>query len=205
MIAKSVDYTAEVTLRVPPPLDKPMQIGAEDGMLTVKDGDQLIASCREGQIDFTAPLPPSKAEVAAAEKRFVWFHNHPFSTCFVCGPDRGVNDGLRIFAGATETKDMVAALWTPDPTLDDGAGKVSVEFIWAALDCPGAFAVITGSKPMLLGRMTAQINRSIKIGEKCTVIAWAKGHDGRKHFSGTAVYSESNELCAVGHAIWFDF
>ena len=37
---------------------------------------------------------------------------------------------------------MLAAPWVPHASLDDGTGRVATEFLWAALDCAGAFAVM---------------------------------------------------------------
>ena len=43
--------------------------------------------------------------------------NHPFPTCFACGPDRAEGDGLRIFpgpvGGASGDRGYVASLWVP--------------------------------------------------------------------------------------------
>ena len=52
--------------------------------------------------------------------------------------------------------------------------------------------------------MTGQVRNRVRSGEKCVVIGWLIKHDGRKHFSGTAIYSEDGSLAAVAHAIWID-
>jgi hypothetical protein len=75
--------------------------------------------------------------------------------------------------------------------------------LWAALDCPGYFAV-TGDTPqnLLLGRMTARVHRAVQAGEPCVVVGWPLASDGRKHSCGTALFSESAGLCGESLATW---
>ena len=68
------------------------------------------------------------------------------------------------------------------------------------LDCPTGFAAVSarhlgmsGSEPVLLGRMAAQINRRPKAGDRCIVVAWPTGRDGRKLFCPTARCWEPTE------------
>ena len=35
---------------------------------------------------------------------------------------------------------MVTADWVPDDSLTDSSGFVATEYLWAILDCPGAYA-----------------------------------------------------------------
>ena len=87
-----------------------------------------------------------------------------FPDCFVCGPERRRGDGLRIFPGMLETG-IVAAPWLPGDDLDGGDGKVAAIFHWAALDCPGYFAVAGRNRLMLLGEMHARVDRRVHVGE----------------------------------------
>jgi hypothetical protein len=99
---------------------------------------------------------------------------------------------------------IVAAPWLPSDSLDAGDGKVAVEFHWAALDCPGYFAVSAGRRPMLLGEMQAHLDRRVHVGESCTVIGWKIAADGRKHHAGTAIFDEDGVLCARAQATWIE-
>lgn len=121
----------------------------------------------------------------------------------MCGPHRRRGDGLRIFPGALESG-LWAAPWLPSDDLDAGDGKVAAVFHWAALDCPGYFAVSAGRRPMLLGEMHAHIDRRVHTGEPCTVVAWKLGAEGRRHHAGTALYDEDGELCARARATWIE-
>jgi hypothetical protein len=137
--------------------------------------------------------------------KYAGFTEHPFPTCFVCGPKRELGDGLRIFAGPVAGRDIVAAPWVPRKALDGGAGKVRPEFIWAAMDCPGCFAANkSGRGNWLLGELTAHVDRLVHIDEPCRVVAWHIGSKGRKHEAGTAVFDGDGELCARAKAIWIE-
>jgi hypothetical protein len=59
--------------------------------------------------------------------------------CFVCG--RARDDGFCVFPGPVAGTDLVASPWTPPTWAADEDGLVRPEFVWAALDCPGYFAL----------------------------------------------------------------
>jgi hypothetical protein len=132
----------------------------------------------------------------------------------VCGPARAQGDGLRIFAGplarrSSNASPVLAATWTPDPTLTAEDGFVAPEFLWAALDCPTGYASScdreSGSfdqTPILLGRMSARIEMRPRPGERCVIAAWQTGRDGRKRFGEAAAYGEGGALLAVARSTW---
>ena len=204
MLANQVDYIAEITLRKPPPLSTEMEIIVGEEYLQLMHSNEVIATIKQGKIDFKAPKAPSFNEAIEASKNYVGFKTHPYPNCFVCGPHRESPDALCIFPGKTSDEKLIAAPWKPHKLLSDGNGSVKNEFIWSALDCPGGIVVLNENNKILLGRMTAQIKHKINIDEKCVVIGWLKGKEGRKFFSGTAIYSENNGLCAVASATWID-
>ena len=74
---------------------------------------------------------------------------------------------------------------------------------WAAIDCPGAYAVgAAGRGDMVLGRMTARIGRVPEAGELCVVAAWPLGEEGRKLFAGTVLFAEDGEELALARQTW---
>jgi len=194
-----------VRLIAPPPLDKPLLLEPVDaGNWILRDGDQPIASGRAVPLQLDVPSAPPYVQAVWASQHYAGFRAHSFPDCFVCGPHRRRGDGLRIFPGLLDSG-IVAAPWLPADDLDGGDGKVAPEFHWAALDCPGYFAIV-GETPrkMVLGEMQAHVDRRVHVGEPCTVIGWSLGSEGRKHHSGTALFDEDGELCARARATWIE-
>jgi hypothetical protein len=204
-LAARAGQTVTVRLLRPPPLEQALQVQPlPDGTLTVMQGGERIATAQPARLSLTAPPAPQYFEAVEASRRYAGFHHHRFPTCFVCGTDRPRGDGMRIFAGALPERALVAAPWVPDASLDQGDGKVRPEFMSAALDCPGFYAVSTDDRMMLLGEITAHVNRLAHVGERCTVIGWALESEGRKHGAGTAVVGEDGGLCASARALWIE-
>ncbi len=54
----------------------------------------------------------------------------------------------------------------------------------------------------MLGRMAAKLIAPVQPSERCVVIGWPLGEDGRKLYSGTALFSADGELCSVARATW---
>jgi hypothetical protein len=112
---------------------------------------------------------------------------------------------MRIFPGRTADASILAAPWVPDASLAEGSERVPTEFLWAALDCAGAFAVSpTGNDPILLGELCARLDDDVIVGQRCVVVAWPLGIDGRKRYAGTAVYAGSGTPVAVARATWIE-
>jgi hypothetical protein len=191
---------AEVTLRAPPPLGRALRIVRDGGRVALCDADVLVAEGVPGKLELEVPAPVAPEAARRASARYPGFEEHAFPTCFVCGPQRPQQDGLAIFAGPVgELPGLVAAPWVPPH-------EVSRELVWAALDCPGAFAVGHGSGrgEMVLGRLAARVTRTPVPGEECVVSGWPLGEDGRKLFAGTAIHSGEGELLATARATWIE-
>ncbi len=193
-----------VTLRQPPPLDEDLRVERAGGEVSLLDGDRLIATAVRTVLAHQVPPPPRHDAAVEAEGRFTGLDHHIFPGCFVCGPERSAGDGLRIFPGPVPGAEtgQVAAGWVPEPSLGDGAGQVRPEFVWAALDCPGYFAVQQQAGLALLGRLGVTIRRHPMVGEPVTVTGWAIDSSGRKHRAGSALHDSSGSLIAAGVATW---
>src|SRR5262245_34963564 len=88
--------TLTVRLLKPPPLETALEAtGLEDGGITVRHGDVLVAEARIGTLDLTPPEPPGYLQTLDASLKYAGFVEHPFPTCFVCGPQRARGDGSR--------------------------------------------------------------------------------------------------------------
>jgi hypothetical protein len=186
--ASIVDGDAEVTLRLPPPLDTPFRVvGGE-----ILDGDRLIAEVQPTTVDLELPEPVGYDEARALERPAD--HEHPFPTCFVCGPE---GDGLRLRPSAAG-EGRAAAAWQP-------AEPVTPELVWAALDCPGAFAVDPDLSrgATVLGRLAVHIEELPRQGDELVVVGWdLGGAHGRRSYAGTALFRGETAL-AWGRATWF--
>ncbi len=195
-LAEHLDGAAEVTLRLPPPLDRPLALGEDDGRLALLDGDAVVAEARPSAEALAAIEPVSWEEAVQATTRYEPFGPESFRGCFSCGLAREEGDGLRIYPGTVTGRErVVAAPWV--------AHETSVPVIWAAIDCAGAYATSAhGRGETVLGRMAARIDRLPREGERCVVGGWADGEDGRKLFAGTALWTEAGELLAVSRQTW---
>ncbi len=210
LLAATLDRSGpvEVTLRRPVPLDRALRV--DGGTLFDEDGTPLAAARPAAAEDLPpVPRPPGPDAAAAASRHFIGFRAHGVRGCFVCGTSRAEGDGLRIFPGAeparSGTERHVAAPWTPDASLAGPDGAVRPEFVWAALDCPGAFALMEGpsAEAMLLGRITARLAGTVHPGERCIMLGWPIGAEGRKRFAGTAVFGADGGLRGIARAVWF--
>jgi hypothetical protein len=186
---------AEVTLRLPPPLERPLAVRREGDRLLLLDEDLLIAEAAPGDPALQAPAPPTPAEAQAASEGVGAFGPPQFAECFVCGV-REDGTGLGIHPGPLPRGDgLVATTWT--------ASDVTPGVVWASIDCPGAYAVgETGRGEPVLGRMTARVERLPEDGEPCIVVGWPLAEDGRKLHAGTALYSRDGEVLALARQVW---
>jgi hypothetical protein len=210
MLARQLGGRVEVTLRAPAPLDVPLEVRpGEDGGLQLLNGELLIAAARPAAGD-SKPIPFVSGDVAAAAAgRTFAPAGHPVPGCFVCGPGRQHGDGLRLHVGPVAADDpawhgVLASPFVPAADLAGEDGQVQPQFVWAALDCPTAYACASakGMPAILLGRQTVEILRSPAVGESCVVVTAERGQDGRKHYADACLYSSDGELLATCAAVW---
>jgi len=195
MLGARIGAAAEVTLRLPPPLERPLSLRRDGERLRLEDGGRLVAEAIAADPGLEPPVPPSRAEAAAAAEGVGAWGPAAFAECFVCGV-REDGSGLGIHPGAVPGRDgLVAATWV--------AHDVTPEVVWAAIDCPGAYAAgDPGRGEVVLGRMTARLDRLPDEGEPCVVVGWPLGEDGRKLFAGTALYGEDGGVLAAARQVW---
>ncbi|MEL6979221.1 MAG: hypothetical protein AAGM38_11135 [Pseudomonadota bacterium] len=202
--ASFLDGPAMVRLKAPPPLETPLTVERDGASVRLMDQDKVIATGAPASAPVAAP--PLSLSLAAAEAASGYEDPdaHYFPSCFVCGPAREEGDGLRIFAGAVDGADAVAAPWTPHRSLAVEDDRIGAAHVWAALDCPSYFALQKPGLPALLGQMTAAIHRRPDIGEPCIVIGWRLKSEGRKHLAATALTSADGETLAIAEALWIE-
>ena len=200
------DDAVEITLRAPVPLDRAMQVVREGDGLLLRDDETLVCEARAGSVDhLVAPPPPDDwNEVMRRGEQGGSPEDTDFHWCVVCGRGRAVGDGLRVLGSAGPHKGRSLSCYVPHANHADASGRIRPEFVWGALDCPGAFAVQDPDdfRVALTGRMTAKVIEPPRVGERCAVVGWSLGAEGRKLYSGTALYTESGRLCAIGTCTW---
>jgi hypothetical protein len=212
LIAGFLDGPAEVTLLLPPPLNRPLAVERDSqGSVRVLDGQNLIAEATGlpgGQhLQLPEPVPVGQARAAGARSPLLADPElHPYPTCFVCGPDRRPGDGLRILAGPVRGTALWADVWCPGEDLAGAHGQVRPEFIWAALDCPGGIAALQDAvpdgTPYLLGRLAARQLGEVKAGEPHVVVGWRLAAQDRKVLAGSALFTASGQAVGVAQATW---
>jgi len=196
-----------VTLRSRPPLEKPMRLIATDDGARLLLGDVLVAEAVETAMDGVEPPAAVSLETARrAEERYPGNKRHPFPSCFACGPARGGREGMHLYAGPLDgDATATACSWIPDPSLAllDG-GQVRPEFVWAALDCPGAWTIALEDRAVVLGRITARVLSAPSPGEPCVVVGRLSWGKGRKFATGTAAYGADGRLLGLAESLWIE-
>lgn len=189
---------AQVTLRVPPPLAVPLPVVTTGAGIEVYAGTRLVAEAAPVEPPEHPPVPPvSLADAVRAAAAYPGFVDHPFPTCYVCGPRRAPGDGLRIFPGPLPDGRTAAPWRVPD--------GCSVATVWAALDCPGGWAIIGPGRPYVLGRMVARVEAVPDGGAECVVTGAVAATEGRKAHVRTALYQPGPggpRLLAVASSTW---
>lgn len=211
----TTDVHPAVTVRLaaPPPLDRPLTLVVDtpgpdavapgsDAVAPVPaaarllDGDHLVASATASPpVSWELPDPVTVEAARAAEGRYEGLADHPFPTCFSCGTARDPDDALCLRPGPLDDgSGRYATSWVPR--------EASVPLVWAALDCPGGWSAGIAGRPMVLGTMTTEVLALPDVGTTHTVLAWQRGSQGRKHFSGSALFAPDGQVLARAEATW---
>ena len=199
---------AEVSLRSPPPLERPLALERSAERVVVRDGDTLVAEGCPAELELEPPPAVSLEQAREANRRGLeWVGPaHPFPTCVVCGPERERGDGYRVFAGPVEERELFAADWTPDESLAGGDRLVRPECVWAALDCPSSSPAANwgAGPPIVLARLTASLEGPVEAGRPDVVSSWPIELDGRKRHTGVALFTADGQLLARARALWIE-
>ena len=209
MLAQSLSHAAavECTIRKPIPIEQSLQVELRDGKALLRDGEETVIEAASTDYNFDLPRPITGKEANRAVANSPAFHNHPFPTCFVCGPERAEHDGLRVFPGPATPQDeyanLFAASWVPAREFADEHGIVRSEFIWAAMDCPTGFAAgFPYEGKLVTGRLGVKLLAAIHAEEQCVLMSWSLGSDGRKCHAAAVLYNAARQPCAIAKATW---
>lgn len=198
LVAGQATGPTRVRLKAPAPMDVPLRREQTEAGHSLWHGDVLIAESAAAALKISDDEIPTPASVDGGRPALLP-ELHPFPACFVCGHEREHGDGLCIFPSVVGSDGVVATSWTPPGT----EGPVDPKLLWAALDCPGAWAYCADGEltPMVLGQLTVDHRAELRVGQPTTVVGWRRGAEGRKHFAGTAIWA-GETLIAVGEAVW---
>lgn len=208
-LAEFIAGDAEVRIQRGVPLATPLAVMRDDdGGVRCLRGDELLGSARPVRVDLAIPPPPAWASAREATARFRCIHFSDPRGCYVCSPYRAPGDGLRLFCGPVEPerKLIVAGVWVPDAALADAEGCIAPRLVWAALDCPGGYAIAARAPEagrQLLGTCAATLRRPLRAGLSYVVSSWEVAPpEGRKRFMGVAIHDADGALCAAARQIW---
>ncbi len=189
--------SAEVSLRAPPPLETELTVERSGGAVRVGYGGTLVAEGRAADVDvgeLPEPVDVERAEATVAAGHGRWTAQHPFPSCFVCGPDRPNDDGLDIYP--VRLDERWVAVWRPtEPGM-----------VWAALDCPTSAPVMNEDKdpPIVLARLAVAIDEEPRLGEPHALMSWELGRDGRKRHAACALLDADGRALARSRALWIE-
>ena len=197
LVASHTPVTADapavsVRLRLPPPLDRELTLDVGEPTV-LRDGEDVIATATAASTPAgPLPAPVTFDEARAAEAHGITAEEHPFPTCYGCGPAHPT--GLRIRSGPVPGTTTYAATWLPRES--------SASEVWAALDCPGGKAAGFPATLMVLGTMTARILTPPVVGQEHVVLSWSRGDDGRKRHAASALFTADGRLLARADQTW---
>jgi hypothetical protein len=208
LLAARIGRPADASFRRPVPLGRELQLDCDGDGAKLFGAGELLVEAKPIDLHVLVPAPPSLAEADAASGRYLGQRVRlRFARCFSCGIERATGDGLRIFAGPAGRGDgLYAAPWMPESVLADERGWVRPEFVWAALDCSGAFALMgdDAERLLLTARLAVRIEALPRVGEPHVVAAWVIERGEGKHVCGTAVFTAQGKLLALGRALWVE-
>jgi hypothetical protein len=204
-LARFISGPAEVTLRMPPPLDYPLDVVYVDDGAELRDGEALVASARPiGPLGLEPPVRPTVDEALDAQTRHPWINvRTPLSDCFVCGYGREGGLGL-CFGPLAERPDINGAVLRPRPDTPVRDGALAPEILWAALDCPSYTPDVSAGPIALLGRLSAELLRPVGSDETLVAVGWPLAAEGRKHHTASALLDPDGETVARARALWIE-
>ncbi|WP_040796549.1 PaaI family thioesterase [Nocardia higoensis] len=206
---RSPGATQRVDFRGRVPVGTPLSLARTDrgGTALTDAAGAVLTEAHPASLDLDVPSCPEWDEVVAATERGLKSEKRLFTHCYGCGSGCPPGKGLRLFPCTLRERGLVVSAWTPDPGLAGPDGLLSIENVWAALDCPGAWAGFAYHR-MAMGAVTAALTATVlapvETGVAHTSFAWPVAVDGRKHTVGVALATAAGELCAVAEALWIE-
>jgi len=61
-----------------------------------------------------------------------------------------------------------------------------------------------GGATIVLASLAVEIRSPVRVGEPHVIGSWKIERDGRKHWTGAAIWDATGGVCAAGHALWIE-
>ena len=203
--AALVDAPAvEVTLRRPPPLERPLDVRRDGDAVALHDGDELVATARPAELEVDGP-PAARARRRGRRRRALRVARRAIRSrrCFGCGPARDPADALCLYTGPVGDG-RFAVPWTPAPWtaatawwLRSSRGRRSTARAPRRSTAGSRARSCSGGSP-------SRSRAPIAVGEPHVIQSWPEGEDGRKRFSAVALFTADGERRACGRGVWFE-
>lgn len=223
LLAAHVDApVVSVSLRVPPPLGRRLDVVKIGAGVELRDDDLLVADGAAADLD--VKIPPQVRAIGYETAReamagFPFREHHPFPHCISCGIEREGNPpALLVHAGPVEgvtvpdesgsQVPVFASAWIPTADIadPDDPARARYEACWSVLDCPSAapFADPHAERPSVLARITVDLAEQARIGEPHVLTAWRLSVDGRKQRSASALLDRTGRVLGLAEALWIE-
>ena len=205
-VAARSQRSTKVTFLAPAPLGRALAVQPAGEQTMLREGDTLLARLEPGTAPDGPPRLPEWAEAQACTAEFLDGAEITHPDCFGCGPARPPGTGLRVFTGLSARNDLVIAAWTP-PEEMCRRGQLPTELVWAALDCPGAWArrrLGARDHPAVTASLTVDLRRPVRHHDQIVVVGWLIHSDHRKTWVGSSLISIDGRVQATAEALWID-
>ena len=209
-IAEHFSHAIAVRLKAPPPLDAKLHLEPEGDNTLITDGHNEI-----GLAIPAGPAPEPSPFIALPQAREISEQgrqdaavNHPFPTCFVCGPNRDKQDGMRIFTGPNSDETLYAAHWFAEAAWASDGKTIDERYIWSALDCPSsgpAFATVLdpkSTKAYVLGTLEVHIEKAVPAEQDYVITCSLDEDTGKLYKTRVSLYDAQGQHYASGRAVW---
>jgi hypothetical protein len=206
-LADLLDEPVAIRFHAPVPLGTPLQPQrADDGTVRVEADGVHVVTVRpwNGEVDIGHLTIPEPDDVSRAEAQWSvdYGRQHPYPTCFGCGPARATDDGLGLRPGFVPSDGVHATAWTPP-----GTGTVPAWLVWAALDCASGGPALHGTTPdqaVVTGQLAVAIDRPVPAGTDLVAVTRAQQRDGAKTVvTGMLVDRTTRTPLATTTSTWF--
>lgn len=210
MVAEHFSTPVAIRLKAPPPLNVPLTLEPDGDRTRIRDDRQDIGiALQAGEPPEPSPfMSLDQARLISEQGRVDASINHPFPSCFVCGPNRDRADGMRVFTGPNADETLYAAHWFAEAAWASNGKTIDARYIWSAMDCPSsgpAFATVLdpeSTKAYVLGTLEVHIEKDVPVGQDYVITCSLDEDTGKVYKTRVSLYGHQGTHYATGRAVW---